>query len=111
EAQDPRLRMAALDGLARRGDAVDPAGAVDAARTLADATVLLDATPWPLQAAAIDALRLLHRKEAIEPLIAFLGKDGIGRLREDAHRALKSLTGEAHGPYRQPWQDWWADAK
>ncbi len=50
-------------------------------------------------------------REAIDPLIAMLGRDDLGRLREDAHRALRSLTGQPHGPYQQPWKDWWADAK
>ena len=102
---DPRVRIASLSARVRRGESRTDAGVLE------DAVLLLDAEPWPLAAAAVDALRTLHRAEGIEPLIAFLGREGLGRLREDAHRALRSLTGESHGPYRQPWADWWAEAK
>ncbi|HVG94949.1 MAG TPA: VWA domain-containing protein [Planctomycetota bacterium] len=98
---DPRPRVVALAARVDRGDE----------HTVADAIARLDDPAWSVEAAAIEALRVLHDREAVEPLIAFLGRDGIGRLREDAHRALRSLTGEAHGPYREPWETWWREAK
>ena len=64
---------------------------------------------WDMTAAAIDVMRHLHEKRCIEPLIEFLGRDDIKRLREDAHAALKSLTAEKHGPYQEPWKLWWRD--
>ena len=99
--EDVRMRGAALTLRAeRRGDGV-----------LAQATALLEAPSWILEATAIEALRVLHEADAIDPLIAFLAREDIGRLREDARRALCSLTGEAFGPYREAWADWWAGAR
>jgi hypothetical protein len=48
---------------------------------------------------------------AIAPLIKFLGRKETGKLKRVAWRALKSLTGQAHGPYEEPWRDWWKDAE
>jgi hypothetical protein len=62
-------------------------------------------------AAAIEALRLRHDRGSIEPLIAFLKREDVKRLREDARNALMSLTGQEHGPYFDPWDAWWRDAK
>jgi HEAT repeat protein len=100
-AQDPRVRSVAIGARAGRGDA----GAVD------EAVALLADPSWQVQAAAIDALRTLHVKEGIEPLIKYLGREDVGRLRTDARRALRSLTAQTHGPFQQPWADWWATAK
>lgn len=68
---------------------------------------------FDLMAASIRAIRLVHRRGGIEPLIAFLGRpdEEIGRLRGDAHVALQSLTGQTHGPYKDPWQSWWDKEK
>lgn len=101
--KDVRMRTAALGAAAARREA----GVVQDAITL----LAEPADRWVVAAAAIDVLRRLHAREAIEPLIAMLGRDDLGRLREDAHRALRSLTAQTHGPYQQPWKDWWADAK
>ncbi|MBL9085506.1 MAG: VWA domain-containing protein [Planctomycetia bacterium] len=101
--KDVRMRTAALGAAAARREA----GVVqDAISLLAE-----PADRWVVAAAAVDVLRRLHAREAIEPLIAMLGRDDLGRLREDAHRALRSLTAQTHGPYQQPWKDWWTDAK
>lgn len=64
---------------------------------------------WNMTAAAVQVLRLLHQKGSIPPLIAFLKRDDLGRLRDDTHIALKSLTGEKHGPYFEPWNSWWEE--
>ncbi|MFV1958667.1 MAG: HEAT repeat domain-containing protein [Planctomycetota bacterium] len=97
---DAKVRAAALRGLADRKD--------PAAHDLA-VRLLEGEAAWDLQAAAIQALKRLHEKRSIAPLIAFLGRKDIKRLREDAHAALKSLTGQKHGPYQDPWQRWWTD--
>ncbi len=99
--EDPRVRTVALSARVARADE----GALE------DSIELLAGPPSPLVAEAVDGLRRLHKREAIEPLIAFLGREDLGRLREDARRALASLTGEKHGPYKQPWADWWKDAQ
>ncbi len=99
--EDVRIRGAALRLRAERRDR----GALE------QAVALLAAPSWILEAAAVEALRLLHDRGSIEPLIAFLGREDLGRLREDARRALGSLTGEAIGPYREAWAAWWKDAQ
>jgi hypothetical protein len=101
EGEDARVRAAAVEARLARG----------AVAFFEDLPRLLATPAEPVRAAAIDAARRLHRVEAIEPLIAFLAREDIGRHREDAHRALRSLTGQEHGPFAQPWGDWWAGAK
>jgi hypothetical protein len=98
---DPRPRAAALDARAARRDD----------GTLEDAVAALGDAAFTVRASAVDALRVLHEREAIEPLIALLGRTDLGRLREDVWRALRSLTGESHGPYQEPWAAWWAESK
>lgn len=100
-AADPRLRAVALDArAARRDDGV-----------LGEALAAVADPAWVVRAAAIDVLRTLHEPAAVPVLVALLAEDGLGRLREDACRALRSLTGETHGPYHQPWADWWDGAR
>jgi hypothetical protein len=100
ETLEPTLRGVALQYRVGRGDL----------SSLGDAILLLQGASWPVVAAAVDAIRQWHRRDGIEPLIAFLGRGDIGVLREKAHRALRSLTGQKHGPYQGPWQDWWKSA-
>jgi hypothetical protein len=112
----PTLREAAMatDGDVRVRTAALTAGVVrQEAGVVEDCVRLLDAPKeaWPLVAAAIDGLRRLHKREAIEPLIAFLSRGEIGRLREDGERALTSLTGQKLGPYGSSWAGWWNEAK
>jgi hypothetical protein len=97
------LRALAVRGRGQPGD-------VDA---LPDLVALLDAPldQWPTIEAAIDALRRMHQHGAIDPLIRFLGRKETGKLKRVAWRALKSLTGQAHGPFEEPWRDWWKDAE
>jgi hypothetical protein len=101
ETADPRVRAAAVEAKVTRGDAA----------ALDDALAVLASTSFPVQAAAIESLKRLHRKEAIDPLIVLLARDDLGEVRTRAHRALRSLTGEKHGPYAQPWKDWWQGAQ
>jgi hypothetical protein len=101
EAADPRVRAAAVEARVTRSDA----GALE------DALAALPSTSFPVQAAAVEALKRLHRKEAIDPLIALLAREDLGEVRTRVHRALRSLTGEKHGPYAQPWKDWWQGAR
>ncbi len=95
------MRAAALQTLGGRKDT----GAFDmAVPYLADPT-----QAWDMAAAAVQVLRLLHEKRSIPPLIQFLKREDLGRLRDDAHVALRSLTGEKHGPYFEPWNRWWEE--
>jgi hypothetical protein len=103
---DPALsneaRAAAIDALAGRKD---PALLAQAIQMLA-----LPPDGFAVVTAAIGALRAMHDAKAIEPLIAFLEREDLGRLREDAHLALCSLTGQTHGPYAQMWRKWWQES-
>ncbi len=100
---DLKVRAAALEALGGRHD--------PNAFHIAVPLLQSKETPWDLETAAIEALRLLHEERSIPPLIEYLGRDDIKRGREDAHQALKSLTGQKHGPYAQPWQKWWDENK
>ncbi len=97
-----RLRALALDTLTM----LDDRAALGHARREIQATF---ATHWHLVAASIRALRIVRAKEGIPLLITFLERKHIARLREDAHAALISLTGQKHGPYAGPWKTWWED--
>ncbi|MCB9900673.1 MAG: VWA domain-containing protein [Planctomycetes bacterium] len=101
--QKHSVRATAMGALAARGDE----GLFGKAVTY----LALPPESFGLTTAAIHALRRMHRKEAIEPLMDFLAREDLGRLREDAHLALLSLTGQKHGPYAEPWKTWWQDAK
>lgn len=101
--RDVRVRVAALSSATARREA---GVAQDAVALLAEGP-----TRWPVVAAAVDALRRLHVREGIGPLVTLLGREDLGRLREDVHRALRSLTAQAHGPYQDPWKRWWDDAQ
>jgi HEAT repeat protein len=62
---------------------------------------------WPVRAAAIAALRSFRIKEAIQPLIDLMKKKDEGRLCDDAHAALKDLTGFNYSANPEVWQGWW----
>jgi len=96
-----QVRAAALQTLGARRD---PVAHDLALKYLGDPTA-----SWDLAAAAVQALRLLHQKASIPPLIEFLKREDLGRLRDDTHKALMSLTGEKHGPYFEPWNRWWEE--
>lgn len=105
EAATARVRGAAVDYLAGVRDGNLPEALVPLLKG--------PAAGFELLAACIHACERVHRQGGIEPLIEFLGRPDseIGRLRGDATSALRSLTGQAHGPYRDPWQAWWTSAR
>ena len=113
-----RLRAVSMDPNQHgftRAMAVRGRGQPGDTEAMADLVALLDAPldqgAWPAVDAAIDTLRRMHLKEAIAPLIKFLGHKDTGKLKRTAWKALKSLTGQTHGPYEEPWQAWWKDAE
>src|SRR5262245_29749428 len=93
---DPATRIAAIDALARLRDA----GSLDAIldKCLKD-------PEWTVRAAAIQALAGIRAPRAIPGLIAALENE-VGRLRDDATDALRSLTG-LHFPTPAAWKSWW----
>lgn len=96
----PQVRAIALANLAAARDATLPAAVL--------AYLSLNRDSFALVRATISALARVHKRECIEPLITFLGREDIGVLRGDARSALRSLTGQKHGPFRGPWEDWWS---
>ncbi len=103
ESIPTKARVAALTALAERGER----------KALKTMTALLKLPPegFQLVTAAIAALRRLHDKAGVLPLIEFLRREDLGRLREDARDALVSLTGQEHGPYFDPWDAWWKESE
>jgi VWA domain-containing protein len=97
------LRAIALRGRGQPGDA----------EALSDLTSLLgiEIAQWPVIEAAIDGLRRMHKQGAIAPLIEFLGRKDTGKLKRSAWKALRSLTGQTHGPYEGPWREWWKESE
>jgi len=93
--------IAALQALAECGDPTAP--------ERAKAMLKLPPDDFPVVGAAIAVLKRMHHKDAIPPLIEFLKREDLGRLRDDARAALVSLTGQEHGPYFDPWHRWWSE--
>ncbi|MDA1193853.1 MAG: VWA domain-containing protein [Planctomycetota bacterium] len=100
---DSVLRVQAIDALAARRDGQMMAEAIEMLTLPVEAQQIL--------IAAIRALRTMHDKRCIEPLMDFLAREDIKRSRTDAHMALVSLTGVDHGPYPGQWKKWWEDTK
>ncbi|MCB9834227.1 MAG: hypothetical protein H6807_17320 [Planctomycetes bacterium] len=96
--KEPQIRLVAIDALValQIKEAIDLC--LDLARNDPD---------WRVQATAIAALAGLRDKKSVAPLIDML-ENGEGRLREDAHKALVSLTGRSYAPDPKTWKDWWA---
>jgi HEAT repeat protein len=98
---EPALRTAALDAL----------GSIRAPeKSLAAMLPMLEAEPWQVRAAAIQAVGRLRVKKAIQPLIDSLRREE-GRLREDALAALQNTTTFEYGDEADAWQRWWDGVK
>jgi len=97
------LRVAALEALVARDD-----GWV---LGTAFAWLKLDIAKAPQIRAAIAALRSMHDKRGIAPLLNFLDRQDLKLERNLAHLALVSLTGMDYGPYGGEWQKWWQENK
>ena len=103
EEQPTIIRIAAIDALAARED-----GALFGKVMK---MLELPTEQQPFLITAIGVLRRMHDKRGISPLITFLERDDIKRTREDAYKALMSLTGQNHGRYAGEWKKWWDEAK
>ncbi len=95
------LRVAALEALVLRDD-----GSV---LGTSFAWLKLPLEKTALTRGAIAALRLMHDRRGIPPLIGFLSREDLKLERNRAHLALVSLTGVDHGPYADQWKKWWED--
>jgi len=103
-AHQPTLvRVAAIDALAMREDGLVLGKALKMLELPTEQAAFL--------IAAIGVLRRMHDRRGIVPLITFLERQDIKRTREDAYKALMSLTGQNHGPYPGEWKKWWEEAE
>lgn len=95
--KDPRVRAAALEGLA-----ANPAGAEDhVIGRLAD-------PDWQVQLLAVRHVRAHKLMQAIPHMIT--GLDAAApRMRDELGSALKELTGQNFDPYADVWAKWWED--
>jgi hypothetical protein len=96
--KEPGVRAVLANALGRLGDR-----ARDAIEKI---TPLLEDPDERVRVALARSLARLHVPEAVEPLIARIGKEE-GRERHDFARALLSLTGEKIGPDPDGWARWW----
>ena len=101
--QPTLVRVAAIDALAAREDGLVLGKAMKMLELPTEQAAFL--------IAAIGVLRRMHDRRGIVPLITFLERQDIKRTREDAYKALMSLTGQNHGPYPGEWKKWWEEAE
>ncbi|MFM8980494.1 MAG: HEAT repeat domain-containing protein [Planctomycetia bacterium] len=95
--KDPRVRAAALEGLA-----ANPEGAEDhVVGRLAD-------PDWQVQLLAVRHVRTHKLSSAIPHLITGLDLAS-PRMRDELGSALKELTGQNFDPYGEVWAKWWED--
>lgn len=97
EHEEPRVRNAACEGLAARGEAkwLEPL-----ARTLGD-------EDWSTRLAALDAIETLHAVEGLGPIIERLPQES-GRMRREFADALWRMTGKEFGQVASSWEKWYA---
>ena len=113
---DPTLRVVALDalGLINMPDApVDEIeeGSDEKPRLVKDVVMkALADKEWQVRAAAIESVRLLRFKEAVQALIDRLREEE-GRLRGDVYLVLKELTFSQYEDDPDMWQKYWDRAK
>jgi len=96
--KEPGVRAVLANGLGNLGER-----AQDAIDRIAP---FLDDPDERVRVALARSLARLHVPEAVEPLVARIGKEE-GRARHDFARALLSLTGETIGPDADGWARWW----
>lgn len=69
----------------------------------------LEGDAWPLRLAAVEALRRLRPRCAVQPLIARIGKEESARVRTAVARALFELTGSNLYDDAALWNRWWEE--
>lgn len=94
----PEVRIAVCDALARQADA-------KAAIALTSA---VEDPFWQVRVAAIDALRQLGGRDAVDGLIIGMAK-AEGRVIHDLAEALQALTGQNFHDNKVLWKKWWKE--
>ncbi|MFM8980471.1 MAG: hypothetical protein ACKOSS_08420 [Planctomycetia bacterium] len=97
----PEPRMALADTLELRTPILPWPGEGERALT----NLLVDPS-WRVRAAAIDAAVKLWDPKVVPLLIERVGAEG-GRLHDDAHEALRTITGEDLADDADIWRAWW----
>ena len=97
--KDRRVRSAALEAIAKQGEAAAPF----AIERLADSA-------WSVQLQAVQMLVRLEHKAAIPHFINALSRT-TPRVAEAIGTALKTMTGQNFEPYADVWSRWWEDNK
>lgn len=95
------LRVAAMDALAAREDGWIIGKSLEYLK--------LPMEQMPLVRGAIAALRRMHDRRGIAPLIEFLAREDLKSDRNLALLALASLTGQDHGSHPGQWRKWWSE--
>jgi hypothetical protein len=100
--KDPEVAVAcaALDGLAD----------LEADQVVTSALSQLENETWQVRASAVRALKLVRRRESIEPLIGRMALEE-GRLVADIGEALGEITGRGFGQRLESWQGFWETFK
>jgi len=108
---DPEWRAEALD-LARSSDEALRMGAASALAEIRTPEAmealhgLLGDKRWPVRVEALRQTAKLRRIESVPVLIGRMEAES-GRFRDDAHAALRVLTGLDHGRVPERWRRWW----
>lgn len=63
---------------------------------------------WSIRSAAVATALVFRRAETLAPLVKMVEQER-GRVRDDAVRALETMTGEEFGPLIGNWRKWLAD--
>ncbi len=98
----PKVRVAAMDALARYGAAARARWRPVAAQ--------LASSDWPVRSAAVDGLGALGARESVDALIDAMDREA-GRLRHDVRETLKRVTGDDLGGDPRHWREWWEKEK
>jgi hypothetical protein len=94
--------VAILDALAAKGQKTE--------EIVQAAVDTLKSAEWQVQVAALDLLKKLNAKEAVEAIIDAMGKAD-GRLQYDFQSTLMALTGVDKGILPDAWRAWWQQNK
>jgi hypothetical protein len=100
--KEPTVKVAILDALAKR------AKSDDIVRAASDELKNDDA--WPVQFAALQVIRAMGAREAVEAVIEAMGTAD-GRLLQDFQETLMVLTGVDKGILPGAWKSWWEQNK
>lgn len=99
----PKVRIAAMDALAKFGAAARP--------TLAVWQSNIEHSAWQVRTTTCKAFVALGDRAAVEPLVNRLDREG-GRIHDDIQKALAALTGMDKPEWTgQKWLAWWQREK